>query len=190
MAARNQGRRWFPVGLILLALVFLISCVLIGQTSADVEMATSTLASAGGQAASTHFKMKYTLGQSSPIGSSASTNFQMGAGFWYQDPLAPSAIRDLTIQLSMNDIYLEWSHAGDNVGIDHYVVYRGSDPEFAPTSGDSISGTRSTSYLDPGAAGDTLTHYFYVVKARDPSRNLAEESNWVGEFDKNIITCE
>ena len=112
----------------------------------------------------------------------------VGAGFWYQDPIQPSAIGDLTVQLSVSDIYLEWSHAGDNVAIDHYVVYRATDPGFtAAAAGDSINGTKSTTYLDPGAAGTVGTNYFYVVKATDPSRNLAEDSNRVGEFDRNVI---
>jgi hypothetical protein len=110
----------------------------------------------------------------------------VGAGFWYQDPVPPSAIGDLTATLSVNDIVLEWPHAADNVAIDHYVVFRGTEPGFAAAAGDSIHGTKGTSYLDLGAAGDTLTNYFYVVKAADPSRNLAEDSNRVGEFDSGL----
>jgi hypothetical protein len=74
------------------------------------------------------------------------------------------------------------------VAIDHYIVFRGTDPGFAASGGDSIAGTKGTSYRDLGAAGDTLTNYFYLVKATDPSRNLSEDSNRVGEFDKNVIT--
>jgi hypothetical protein len=155
--------------------------------AADAQLATSVVASGGGQASSTNFKMKATLGQSTPIGPSISTNFGVGAGFWYQDPVAPSAIGDLTATLSINDIALEWSHAADNVAIDHYVVFRNTDPGFTPSSGDSVSGTKGTSYLDPGAAGTVGTNYFYVVKAEDPSRNLAEDSNRVGEIDRGTI---
>lgn len=81
---------------------------------------------------------------------------------------------------------LQWTHAADNVAIAHYVVFRGTDPGFAAVAGDSVSETKGTSYLDPGAAGDTGTNYFYVVKAADPSRNLAEDSNRVGEFDSQM----
>jgi hypothetical protein len=153
---------------------------------ADAELATSVMGSAGGTASSTNFTMKSTLGQSTPIGPSTSANFGVGAGFWYQDPVAPSAIGDLTATLSVNDIMLQWSHAADNVAIDHYVVFRGTDPSFAAASGDSISQTKGTSYLDPGAAGSTVDNYFYVVKAADPSRNKAEDSNRVGEFDVDM----
>ncbi|KPL19200.1 MAG: hypothetical protein AMJ92_04080 [candidate division Zixibacteria bacterium SM23_81] len=154
--------------------------------SGDAQMATSVIASAGGQASSTNFVVKSTLGQSTPIGPSASTNFEMGAGFWYQDPVVPSTIGDLTANLAENDILLEWSHAADNVAIDHYVVYRATQPYFEATGGDSLGGTKGTSYLDLGAAGDTLTNYFYVAKAMDPSRNLSEDSNQVGEFDASL----
>ena len=171
-------------GLILLAVVFLFSLTLTGQAAADAQLATSVIGSAGGTASSTNFVVKSTLGQSTPIGPSASTNFEVGAGFWYQDPVAPSIIGDLTPNLAKGDILLEWSHARDNVAIDHYVVYRATQPYFEATGGDSIGGTKGTSYLDLGAAGNTLTNYFYVVKATDPSRNLAEDSNQVGEFDR------
>ena len=130
--------------------------------------------------------MKATLGQSTPIGPSTSTNFGVGAGFWYQDPVAPSAIGDLTATLSVNDIALQWSHAADNVAIDHYVVFRGTDPGFAAASGDSVYQTKGTSYLDPGGAGNSAINYFYVVKAADPSRNQAADSNRVGEFDADM----
>lgn len=170
---------WIP-----LATAFLFAFTLTGQATADTQLATSVLGSAGGQASSTNFIVKSTLGQSTPIGPSTSTNFEVGAGFWYQDPVAPSTIGDLTANLAKNDIFLEWSHAKDNVAIDHYVIYRATTPYFEAAGGDSISGTKGTTYLDLGAAGDTLTNYFYVVKAADPSRNLAEDSNQVGEFDR------
>jgi len=174
----------FAGSLILLAAVILLTFTM---ASADTQLATSVIASAGGTASSANFQMKSTLGQSTPIGPSASTNFGVGAGFWYQDPVAPSAIGDLKATLSVSDIFLEWSHVKDNVAIDHYVVFRGADPRFEPTSGDSVGGTKSTSYLDPGAAGNTDANYFYVVKATDPSRNLADDSNRVGEFDAGLL---
>jgi hypothetical protein len=179
------GRKEKLVGSLLVTTLVLL--VFSTTIAADTQLATSVLGSAGGQASSTNFKMKSTLGQSTPIGPSSSTNFGVGAGFWYQDPVPPSAIGDLTATLSVSDIVLEWSHAADNVAIDHYVVYRATAPYFVPSGGDSISETKGTSYLDPGAAGTVGTNYFYVVKAADPSRNLAEDSNRVGEFDGGLV---
>jgi hypothetical protein len=184
MIERDERPRSRNAGVIILAVAFLLLFALITQASSDAQLATSVIGSAGGTASSTNFTMKSTLGQSTPIGPSASTNFEVGAGFWYQDPVAPSNIGDLTVNLAKSDILLEWSHARDNVAIDHYVVYRATQPYFEATGGDSISGTKGTSYLDLGAAGNTLANYFYVVKATDPSRNLAEDSNQVGEFDR------
>ena len=187
MIGRNQSPIRFGSGLILLASVVFFSFALAEQAAGDAQLVTSVMGSAGGQASSANFKMKSTLGQSTPIGPSTSTNFGVGAGFWYQDPVAPSAIGDLTATLSVSDIILEWSHAKDNVAIDHYVVYRATAPYFTPTSGDSISETKGTSYLDAGAAGTIGIDYFYLVKAADPSRNLADESNRVGEFDSQMV---
>jgi len=167
----------------ILVLMILSSLALTALAAADAQLATSVIASGGGQASSTNFKMKATLGQSTPIGPSSSTNFGVGAGFWYQDPVAPSAIADLTTQLSVDDIVLQWSHSADNVAIDHYVVYRDTDPMFTPGSGNVVHETEGNSYQDPGAAGTVGTNYFYVVKATDPSGNLAEDSNRTGEFD-------
>ncbi|MCK4597098.1 hypothetical protein KAU04_03630, partial [bacterium] len=106
MTERNLRPKRFRGSLILLAAAFLLSLTLATQATADTELATSVLASAGGQATSTNFAMKSTLGQSTPIGPSTSTNFGVGAGFWYQDPVAPSAIGDLTATLSISDIAL------------------------------------------------------------------------------------
>jgi hypothetical protein len=170
---------------LVIVLAVLSTLLLATLAVADTQMATSVIASGGGQASSTNFRLKATLGQSTPIGPSSSTNFGVRAGFWYQDPVAPSAIGDLSAQLAISDIVLQWSHAADNVAIDHYVVYRGTDPAFVPSGGNSIHQTKETSYQDPGAAGTMGTDYFYVVKATDPAGNLAEDSNRVGEFDRD-----
>jgi hypothetical protein len=186
MIQRNRHSQKLGLDLLVLFTAFLFSSLAAGQVTAATHLATSVLGSAGGQASSTNFMMKSTLGQSTPIGPSASTNFEVGAGFWYQDPVAPTAIGDLTATLSVSDIVLEWSHAADNVAIDHYVVYRATDPGFTPGGGNSIHQTKGISYQDPGAAGTVGTDYFYVVKAADPNHNLAEDSNRVGNFSSQM----
>jgi hypothetical protein len=186
MLVRKSRSKKLTGGLTLMLVTVLLSFTLIERATADAQMATSVVGAAGGEALSTNFKMKSTLGQSTPIGPSASINFQVSAGFWYQDPVAPAAIGDMTVTLSIDDIVLQWSHAGDNVAIDHYVVYRNTDPGFEPAGGDSISGTKGTSYQDSDAAGTVGTNYFYVIKAVDPSGNKAEDSNRVGEFDVDV----
>jgi len=176
--------------LILWIAVFLLVLSQAKLSAADSELATSVTASSGGEARSGNVVMKSTLGQSTPIGPSASTNFQAEAGFWYQDPIAPSAIGDLAINLSKNDIVLGWSHSADNIAIDYYIVYRSTQPYFEPTAGDSIAGNKGNSYTDPGAAGTVGTNYFYMVKAIDPRKNLAEVSNQVGEFDTGLTAAK
>ena len=184
MTRTNSRTKESTSVLILWIAVFLFVLAQAAMSAADTQLATSVAASAGGEASSANFTVKSTLGQSTPIGPSTSANFGVGAGFWYQDPIAPSTIADLTIDLSKSDLLLGWSHAADNIAIDHYVIYRATAPYFEATGGDSIAVTKGSSYLDLGAAGDTLTNYFYVVKATDPSRNLAQDSNQVGEYDR------
>jgi hypothetical protein len=165
------------------AAALLFSVVLIGTVVADTQLVTWSFSSAAGQASSENMSTKMTVGQSAPGASSSSDNFESDGGYYAQDPVPPSAIGDLAATLSVNDIVLQWTHAADNVAIDHYIIFRGTDPDFAASGGDSIVGTTNNTYLDLGVAGDALTNYFYVVKATDPSANLAEDSNRVGEFD-------
>jgi N-acetylmuramoyl-L-alanine amidase len=87
--------------------------------------------------------------------------------------------------LSVADIILSWTavtidSAGSPENVSHYAVLRSQDPVL---EGDSIAGVTGTSYLDVGAAGDTLTHYFYIVRAVDLSGNRSAPSDRVGEFD-------
>jgi hypothetical protein len=174
------------IGMITPATAFFLTFIVIQKIAADTQLVTYSFNSASGQASSRNLSTKMTMGQSSPSVSSSSENFESDGGYWSQDVVSPSTIGDLTATLSSTDIVLQWSHAADNVAIDHYVVYRGTNPDFSATSGDSINGTKGTSYLDPGAAGTVGTDYFYVVKAADPSRNYAEDSNRVGEFDADM----
>jgi hypothetical protein len=106
------------------------------------------------------------------------------------DSTPPEAIADLSIALengsksSTGNIYLWWSEPYDDVGVSRYVVYRSIAQSAV---GDSLAGTTDTSYTDMGAAGDTLTNYFYVVMAVDAAGNKSEPSNQVGEFDRRLL---
>jgi len=110
----------------------------------------------------------------------------------YDDITPPEAIGDLTILLesgaksSTGDMRLIWSEPYDDVGVTRYVVYRDTT---ADGSGDSLAGTTETTYLDVGAAGDTASNYFYLVKSVDAAGNKSGESNQVGEFDRHVITA-
>jgi len=106
---------------------------------------------------------------------------------------APEAVDDLAVYLeggtksSSGDMRLIWSEPYDDVGVARYVVYRSTDPN---ASADSLAGTVDTTYVDIGAAGDTLTNYFYVVRAADAAGNKSVESNKVGEFDSQMLNGE
>jgi len=106
------------------------------------------------------------------------------------DATPPEAAGDLTADMSAGDIALSWSPvtvdtAGSPESVSHYVVYRSADPS---SDGDSIAGPTGAFYVDAGAAGDTLTNYFYLIRAVDGSGNRSEPSNRVGEFDAVLRT--
>jgi M6 family metalloprotease-like protein len=109
-------------------------------------------------------------------------------GMGMVDEVPPFAVDDLSAHLkkaakTTGDIQLIWTVPYDNVGIDHYVVYRDT---LAGSVGDSIGVAGGTSYIDTSAAGDTAVNYYYRVKAVDATGNKSAESNQVGEFDKTL----
>ena len=112
---------------------------------------------------------------------------------FFSDTTAPEAIADLAIDLQNGtksdsvDIHLCWSQSDDDIGGVRYVIYRSTA---SGSSGDSLAGTADTTYLDPGAAGDVLTNYYYIVKAVDWADNKSDASNQVGEFDRSLNNGE
>jgi M6 family metalloprotease-like protein len=107
-------------------------------------------------------------------------------GMGMLDEVPPFAVDDLSARLKQpgktsGDIQLSWTAPYDNVGVEHYLVYRDT---LTGSLGDSLTKTKGTYYIDAGAAGDTLVNYFYRVKAVDAAGNVSEPSNQAGEFDK------
>jgi hypothetical protein len=81
------------------------------------------------------------------------------------DEEAPSAPTNLTATGGVNGVQLEWEASSDNLGVDHYIVYR--DGSFIDTS-------TSTSFFDSSAAvGD----HEYAVYAEDGNGNRSAASN-------------
>jgi aminopeptidase N len=116
------------------------------------------------------------------------------------DTTAPDAITDLAVALesgtqisfgdeksSSGDLFLSWSPSSDDVALTRYVVYRNTS---STVPGDSLAGTIDTTYLDTGAAGDVMTHYYYNVKAVDWVNNKSANSYLVGEFDRILTSSE
>jgi C1A family cysteine protease len=98
----------------------------------------------------------------------------------------PAAIDDLETVLAgitespSGNICLSWSQPSSSVGVDHYVIYRATDPD---ATMDSLDVTTDTSYTDVGVAGNVGTDYFYTVKSVDVLGQKSPASNVVGEFD-------
>lgn len=104
------------------------------------------------------------------------------------DAVPPAAITDQTISQASNDALLSWSPVtldinGDPEIVDHYTVYRSTEPYFVPTVAEAIATTAGTTYTDSGAIGDPSQNYYYVVTAVDLASNEAAVSNRVGEHD-------
>jgi hypothetical protein len=102
---------------------------------------------------------------------------------------APPPVTDLSAQVANADIVLTWTVPGA-LSIDHYVVYRSTDPDFEPGPGDSIGATGDTLYTDVGSAKVVGTDYVYVIKSASATGQKSEPSNRVGEFDRLLETSE
>lgn len=84
-------------------------------------------------------------------------------------------------------VYLSWSEPYDDEGVDHYLIYRSTNPY---QLGNFLASTTDTFHLDIGAVGNPIINYYYTVKAVDVDGNKSEESNKVGEFDKAWFPAE
>jgi fibronectin type 3 domain-containing protein len=92
----------------------------------------------------------------------------------YEDTVAPSAPGTLAATGGTGTVSLAWSAATDNVGVDHYEVYRATTSGFTPSLLNRIATTPGTSYVDGVQAPAT---YYYRVKAVDLAGNLSPASN-------------
>jgi len=109
----------------------------------------------------------------------------------YQDILPPERITDLEATLSRDSIVLSWDAVdrdvwGNTEQIDHYVIYRNTDPTFSPTDEDSIGYSIESSFID--ADFNSLCAYFYAVTAIDTAENVSKPSNIVGKAHKTLTS--
>ncbi len=101
----------------------------------------------------------------------------------------PAPVTDLAAALADSIIRLAWSPVTvDQLGlpmvVDHYTVYRQTDPHFVPTTEDSLGGTTECFFEDAGAAlKDPGTNHYYVVRAVGSTGEKSAASAAVGEFD-------
>jgi len=80
-----------------------------------------------------------------------------------EPPTAPTQL--LATPVSSTRVDLSWAASADNVGVDHYEVYR---------DGNSVGTTPATSYSDTGLTAGTT--YTYTVKAVDAAGNSSPQS--------------
>ena len=77
-----------------------------------------------------------------------------------------------------------WSPVMEAVG---YIVYRDSLVHFEPGQEDSLGFTPDTSYVDCDPVGEEA---YYVVRAVDAIGRKSEDSQQVGQFDREVIVGE
>jgi hypothetical protein len=85
-----------------------------------------------------------------------------------QPPIPPV----LQAAVNGNSITLTWSGASDNVGIDHFIIYRSTNSDFSDISGNL--GSDTSSFIDSGLQYSTT--YSYMVGVFDASGNSANSS--------------
>ncbi len=101
------------------------------------------------------------------------------------DTLPPSPVSDLRIRIwpLPSDVTMFWAEPWDDVGVDHYNIYRDTAAYFEEGPGTLLTAVADTIWTDIGAAGAPDTGYYYVVTAVDLSDNESAASVTVGEFD-------
>jgi hypothetical protein len=92
----------------------------------------------------------------------------------YEDTVPPTAPGTLTATGGVGSVSLAWGASTDNVGVDHYDVYRSTAAGFTPTVSNRVATPVGTSYRDSGLA---VGAYFYRVRAADRAGNLSAASN-------------
>jgi len=86
-----------------------------------------------------------------------------------EPPTAPANLVVSPKPYSRGEVYLSWDAASDNVGVEHYNIYRN----------DALIGTStSTSYVDVFPRNGSMDgHYIYYVTAVDYAGNEGPQSN-------------
>ena len=97
------------------------------------------------------------------------------------------------VEKSGNDVKLYWNMVTTDTSgaietMDKYVIYRGTSPDFTPTSPDSIGAVvhPETTYIDADALG-AGSDYYYLITAVDWKENMSKKSNMAYEFRRILI---
>ncbi len=88
-----------------------------------------------------------------------------------EDTQPPTKVTGLNVEDAHDgQLYLSWNAATDNVGVDHYIIYRDGNP---------IDEVDITEYLDTGLTNDVS--YTYQISAVDTSDNEGLKSDSVSK---------
>ncbi len=90
------------------------------------------------------------------------------------DVQVPTAPTNLNASGAVGKATLNWSASSDNVGVDHYNIYRSATAGFTPSAGTLVGSTTSLSYIDLGVPAGT---WYYKVTAADLAGNISAGSN-------------
>ena len=96
------------------------------------------------------------------------------SGVTVPDTTPPTAPTGLSATGGAGFASLTWTGATDNVGVDHYNVYRSTTSGFTPSTANRIAQSTTTSFTDTGVSPGT---YFYKVTAEDLAGNVSAASN-------------
>ena len=99
------------------------------------------------------------------------------------DLSAPSMPADLSLA---SDGTLSWSASTDNIGVDHYCIYRDTIAHFDISGRIPIQTVSGTSASFPGSMGDPENNYYFRVTAKDAAGNESLPSYCTGEFDYGL----
>ncbi|HJZ53858.1 MAG TPA: LamG-like jellyroll fold domain-containing protein, partial [Gemmataceae bacterium] len=89
------------------------------------------------------------------------------------DTQAPTVPTNLTATGAINTATLSWTASSDNVGVDHYDVYRSTTSGFTPSAANKVGQSTTPGYTDTGLAPGT---YYYRVDAADTAGNVSAAS--------------
>ncbi len=94
--------------------------------------------------------------------------------FTLSDGTPPSKVTNLEASATDTTVMLTWLPATDNIGVDHYLIYRDTTSGFTPNSDDSLGFSYDTAFIDL-KVGPGIT-YYYRVSAIDSAGNEGEYS--------------
>lgn len=86
------------------------------------------------------------------------------------DTQPPSVPMGVSATVSGTSVALAWQPSSDDTAVTGYLVHRGSDAGFTPTSGTRIADVQETGYVDRGRPAGT---WYYRVIAYDAAQNAS-----------------